>query len=152
VPAGVNAGRTIRYAAGAPEQLSATIAGTNIRVFRRLPVKDTAGAQWTDSYGEPLLAKDLLYTHFNPAWNELPWSGEFPEKLLELMLPAAAGKQHDRRRIDARQLVLPAQQAAAKPATAPQQETPLAKTAWIALLLVFCAERYLSFKTTSTGE
>lgn len=152
LPAGINAGRTIRYAAGTPQSIAATIGGTNIRVFQRLPVEDTTGAAWPDSYGNPLLAKDQLYTHFNPAWNELPWSGELPEKLLELLYPAAADKQHDRRSIDTRQLVLPARAVAVKPVVIPQQETPLEKITWTALLLVFCAERYLSFKTKSANE
>ncbi|QJB30193.1 BatA domain-containing protein [Chitinophaga oryzae] len=152
VPAGIKAGRVIRYATGTPQPVAATVAGTNIRVFQRLPVKDTTGAAWPDSYGNPLLARDQLYTHFHPAWNELPWSGDFPQKLLELLYPAAVDKQHDRRSIDARQLVLPVHAAVAKPAVNPLQETPLEKITWGILLLVFCAERYLSFKTGIAHE
>lgn len=152
VPSGINAKRTIRYATGTPQSITATIAGTDIRIFRRLPVKDTTGATWRDSYGTPLLTNDQLYTHFNPAWNELPWSGEFPEKLLELLYPAGTDEKQDRRSIAARQLVLPAHAAAVRPVITPQQETPLEKITWTILLLVFCAERYLSFKTRIANE
>lgn len=152
VPASINAGRTIRYATGKPQTVSATIGRTNIQVFQRLPVKDTIGALWPDSYGHPLLTKDQLYTHIDPAWNELPWSGEFPEKLLELMFPATPEKQRDHRSIDARQLVLPQHIAAITPVALPQQETSLEKTFWIILFLIFCAERYLSFKTAVKSE
>ncbi|NML38216.1 hypothetical protein HHL17_13505 [Chitinophaga sp. G-6-1-13] len=151
-PAGVNAGRTIRYATGKPQSVSGTIGNTNIQLFRRLPVNDTTGATWLDSYSNPLLTRDSLYTHFDPTWNELPWSGEFPEKLLELMFPATWAKQYDRRSIDARQLVLPMHAAAVKPAVLPQQETSLEKTIWIILFITFCAERYLSSKTAVKSE
>lgn len=152
VPKGVSAGRIIRYATGKPQVVSATIGGTHMHLFQRLPVKDTTGALWPDSYGAPLLTRDSLYTHFNPAWNELPWSGEFPGMLLELMFPAAPVKQHDRRSIDARQLVLPAHSAAVKPAVLPQEETSLEKINWIILFILFCAERYLSTKTSVKSE
>ncbi|MGN7818874.1 BatA domain-containing protein [Chitinophaga sp. 22536] len=152
VPTNIKAVRTIRYATGTPQTVSATIGNTDIQVFRRLPATDTAGAMWRDSYGNPLLTKDNLYTHIDPTWNELPWSGEFPEKLLELMLPATWEKQHDRRSIDTRQLTLPAPAAAVKPAVLPQQETSLEKTVWIILLLAFCVERYLSSKTAVKSE
>lgn len=152
MPAGIKAGRTIRYATGTPQSVAATIAGTGIRVFQRLPVKDTAGAIWIDSYGQPLLTNDRLYTRFNPAWSELPWSGEFPGMLLELLYPATVDKQHDRRSVDAQQLALPARAATVKPVSLPQQETPLEKIIWGILLLAFCAERYLSFKTRTTNE
>nr|WP_246496513.1 BatA domain-containing protein [Chitinophaga varians] len=152
VPAGMNAGRTIRYATGKPQAVSTTIGNTPIHVFQRLPVKDTIGALWLDSYGEPLLTKDHLYTHIDPAWNELPWSGEFPETLLELMFSATTAKQHDRRSIDIRQLVLPPRAVAVKPAVLPLQETSLEKSIWIILFLLFCGERYLSSKTAVKSE
>ncbi|MBC9929714.1 BatA domain-containing protein [Chitinophaga qingshengii] len=152
VPTHVKAGRIIRYATGKPLQQSSTIAGTGIRVFQRLPLADTSGAIWRDGYGTPLLTGTTLYTHLNPAWNELPWSGQFPEKLLELMYPVASGKQHDRRSIDTRQLVLPVEKAAVKHWGVPQQETSLEKITWIILFGVFCIERYLSSKTAFTRE
>ncbi|WP_262511070.1 BatA domain-containing protein [Chitinophaga flava] len=147
LPANARAARIIRYASGTAQPLTAWIAGSAIPLYKRLPVKDTAAVLWKDSYGAPLLTQQTLYIHLDPSWSELVWSSEFPQRLLDLMFPAVPDKKHDRRMIDPQQLQQPSIQPAAKVASIPQQETSLENINWILLFLIFCMERYFSFKS-----
>ncbi|MEO5683374.1 MAG: BatA domain-containing protein [Chitinophagaceae bacterium] len=112
---------------------------------------------WNDGFGHPLLTVQLepnkanykLYTHFDPAWNELPWSESFPELLYQLLY---AGHEQvkvaaaDNTIIDSTQLmpVLVAEKEAGPKPTL-FAETKLTFLFWVMAFVLFFAERCLSF-------
>ena len=133
-----------------------------IDLYKTVIEKDSAklsfDIRWQDGFGHPLLSVQQqnnsvyywLYTHIDPAWNELPWSDNFPGLLYQLMyahenkdiLASAA----DKTIIDSTQVMpvlQPAKEAGGKPAIF--IETKLADFFWMAALILFFAERCLSF-------
>ncbi len=122
---------------------------------------------WKDGFGRPLLATEekdntrfyWLYTHVDPAWNELPWSDNFPQLLYTLLY--SDNKQSntedyaDGTIIDSTQLV-PAVAAAKEAGIKPTlfSITPLNSLFWLLSFVLFFAERLLSFyhrKSTTHG-
>lgn len=149
VPASVRAGETIAYATGEPQNSNAFIPGTGIKIFKRITTTDTSAAIWKDAYGMPLLTRQRLYTHLDPAWNGLVWSAEFPQWLLEILFPQKEDQSHDRRVIDPLQLQVPAPAPGTRvnAGISPVNTTRLDKLTWIILFLLFCVERYVALKT-----
>lgn len=133
-----------------------------IDLYKSIIEKDSAkklfDTRWQDGFGQSLLSEQqrnntvyyYLYTHFDPSWNELPWSDNFPAILYQLLY---AGRPHevlggitDKTIIDPLQstpVVLPAHEAAIKPAIF--AETTLSGIFWVLSFLLFFAERSLSF-------
>ncbi|HTE11879.1 MAG TPA: BatA domain-containing protein [Chitinophagaceae bacterium] len=122
---------------------------------------------WKDGFGHPLLAVQeknnkanyWLYTHIDPAWNELPWSDNFPQLLYKLIYAnrdkeISAGIT-DNTIIDSSQLlpvIMPKKDAGIKPAVF--TETKLAGICWLIAFILFFGERCLSFyhrKITANG-
>ena len=117
---------------------------------------------WQDGFGHPMLTKQQLdgktkyhlYTHFDPAWNGLPWSENFPQLLFQLLYdrPPAGSSTAT---ADSTQLlprIVPATEPASKPAVF--AETKLDNLFWMLAFLLFLAERLLSFhhrKITGNG-
>jgi hypothetical protein len=113
---------------------------------------------WLDGYGNAVLNMQQnqhatsyhFYSHFNPAWNELVWSDEFPKLLLKLMTVnnyAHQMAQHDRRVMDQQQLmpyVIPSAENTDIHKTTIQ--TDLTHYFWLALVFVFFIERWLAHK------
>ncbi len=110
---------------------------------------------WTNAYGETLLGKENtvvpryhFYSRFDPQWNGLTWSAQFPRLLHGLLynpdnihsITAAAT-------IDPQQM-LPAKQAAATapPKTRLLRRTELEKVCWILALILFGVERILTYR------
>ena len=111
---------------------------------------------WSDGFNDPVLSMDKrgqaniyhFYTHFDPSWNDLVWSDAFPKMLLKLIVdrPSHLNEKQDHRTIDARQL-LPAMGNETHAVQGKITERiDLAKYAWLLLIIVFVAERWLSHK------
>jgi hypothetical protein len=117
-----------------------------------------AGASviWRDGFGHPVLTAQKqaqnniynFYSRFNPAWNDLVWSDEFPAWIIKLLIgnEQATGK-YDKRMLDRQQII---------PVNNSQIHTAVIKTTgftnlthyfWLALLLLFFAERWMANKT-----
>lgn len=116
-------------------------------------------ALWRDGFGHPVLSAGKqgnasvyhFYSRFDPAYNELVWSDDFPKMLLWLMVKELSGTdaKYERRTIPAGQL-LPLVDTELHPsANKLTERTDLAPYAWLLLMLVFVAERWLAHKTAS---
>ena len=113
-------------------------------------------AIWTDGFGNPVLCAEgkgntpvyHLYTHFNPAWNELVWSPNFPRLLLQLISPGnveGEKSSFDRRKIDVRQ----ANPNIVAANTRTDRNIPANDVThyfWLFLALIFVLERWLAHK------
>jgi hypothetical protein len=140
-----------------------------VDLYKSVQENDTvdklSAVRWKDGYGRPLLTAVQksnttyyrLYSHFDPAWNELPWSDNFPQILYSLLYDAdnKSTAENAATPVDSSQLIPllnTAKEAAVKPIIF--TETNLSEPFWIAILLLFFAERLLSFhhrKTTGNG-
>ena len=175
IPADKKAAHILGYAGGKALPTASYIlpAGNSsfdpVELYSSIVEKDTAKqfltVDWEDGFGRPLLAMEeknnssyyWLYTHIDPAWNELPWSNGFPQMLFGLMYangndPAA---HTGTTIIDSSQLMpvlLNEKQVRPKPALF--SETKLADFFWLMAFVLFVAERCLSFyqrKTVANG-
>jgi Aerotolerance regulator N-terminal len=112
---------------------------------------------WQDGFGNPLLACNKqdgaayysLYTHIDPAWNELPWSDNFPAWLFTWLYGKEAGLSladtASTAVIDSSQLLQLQQPAGATTRAASFKTVPLQYLGWLMAVLLFFAERWVSF-------
>jgi hypothetical protein len=114
---------------------------------------------WHDGFGKPVLSETRtdktdtyrFYSRFNPAWNDLVWSDDFPKLLFKLIIDKKVNEQnsqYDRRVIDQEQL-MPYHEAAAnntKPTGEIKQQIELSHYFWFALVAVFMIERWWAHK------
>ncbi len=118
---------------------------------------------WQEASGKPILPLEQqgatrlyrFYSRFNPAWNDLVWSDAFPAWLLQLMQePASEINNINDKIVLSSQQYLPqlsndTRTVAATKNTATQN---LSKYIWIALIVAFAAERWLSHRKTQTAD
>ena len=115
---------------------------------------------WQDSFGQPLLnlhpSKDFnayhFYSRFNPSWNDLPWSSDFPKMILNLILksyPQQDFTGNDRRVISVNQQkpIVVVSSNSTYQSSKQTDLTDLKHACWIALFLVFLSERIISSQT-----
>ncbi len=111
---------------------------------------------WTDGYGTPLLTANTgtnnsftFYSRFNPEWNGLVWNRYFPELLLNLLYPGnnATINVGDKREIERSQYLPNSKVAVNYSKQKFIQLIPLDKWFWVLAFVLFCLERWLSFKT-----
>jgi len=90
-----------------------------------------------------------LYTHIDPAWNALPWTGSFPQLMYQLLYPArqqADALLNSHAIIDSTQVLpLPADAMARRGKLQASTLLPLGGLAWLLSFLLLLAERCLSF-------
>ncbi|UEG54418.1 BatA domain-containing protein [Mucilaginibacter daejeonensis] len=122
-----------------------------------------AEALWTNGNGQPILTSAQqgktrvydLYTHFDPKWNDLVWSDQFPAWLLDLIKePAGANNDRYDQRILSPAQYMP-QMIAGKKAIAektPIHHQDLSRYFWLALVLLIVAERWLSHRTSNLSN
>ncbi len=119
--------------------------------------KTNAEIIWRDGSGSPLLTKEgtnakqfyRFYSHFDPSWSELPWSSYFPEVIYELINADSRERMdtNDRRVIDESQLKLPLSNNTKTDIASANIDTTNAKSiVWIILFIVFCMERFFSYR------
>jgi hypothetical protein len=113
---------------------------------------------WKNGYGNALLSrknlKDSIYyfsSRFDPEWNDLPWNGQFPQIIYNLVCHTTDDTNRidlsDKRMIDEQQiqpaiineqLILPKKELL--------QKTDLAKYFWIAAFIIFALERFITYR------
>jgi len=113
---------------------------------------------WADGFGRPLLGLEEtadgrrlhFFSHFDPAWNGLVWSAEFPQYLEELLFEKTSG-DHDRRIIDTTQII-PGKGVRDSGGVAKDEVAiDLAPAGWLLIWLVLLTERILAFKKRSNN-
>lgn len=129
-----------------------------ISLYKTIGTKNSNGQPaWQDGFGEPVLSVEKsgtasvyhFYSRFNPAWNDLVWSDDFPKELLVLLNGSQppTNSLYDRRAMDSRQLlpqiVKPTEVNAPKNITDQQD---LSHYFWLLLVALFLVERWLSHK------
>ncbi len=115
---------------------------------------------WQDGFGQPVLSlqesKNVniyrFYSRFNPAWNDLVWSSDFPKMMLKLILksyPQPDFTLNDKRIISANQQQISAANLANASFINPKlmDLTDLKHACWTALFLVFLLERIIATQT-----
>ena len=114
---------------------------------------------WEDETGNPILTATVedstshyqFYSRFNPEWNDLAWSAQFPEMLLSLMSEDQlkndyAEKTWDRRIIPTQQILpVSVKSTVNSSAKATPKQTYLEKYFWLFLIVLFGLERWVSF-------
>jgi hypothetical protein len=119
---------------------------------------------WQDGFGDPVLSvvnkaevnHYHFYSRFNPAWNDLVWSDDFPQLLFGLIFnndTKGYNGQYDRRVMDQRQL-MPYHIAATniKTTNIVNEQTDLFRYFWLALVVVFIIERLLAHQNKLTPK
>jgi hypothetical protein len=116
---------------------------------------------WQDGFGYPVLSVQQsgqaniyhYYSRFNPAWNNLVWSDAFPAWLLKLTAEPAKTDiaQYDRRVLSTQQY-MPQILSEIHTVTdaKPLENKSLARYFWLAIIIVFAAERWLAHRTPKT--
>jgi hypothetical protein len=118
---------------------------------------------WQEASGKPVLALEQqgttklyhFYSRFNPGWNDLVWSDTFPAWLLQLIQkPAYNNSNTNDKRVLSHQQYFPQLSTNTHTIAASKNvetKNP-AKYFWLALLLVFAAERWLAHRKTQTTD
>jgi hypothetical protein len=111
---------------------------------------------WEDGFGQPLLDLETVnklklyhfYTRFKPEWNGLVWNEDFAKILVPLIIPElhnSVSDSYDSRSIT-ESWILPAKAQIKSGSVLKNAESDLKHVFWISLMLLFLAERWLSFR------
>jgi hypothetical protein len=162
LPQGIRAKNIFRYAAGQPvsgNTCMVTAAGT-VPLYRYIATDSMpANTLWRNGFGNSMLTITnpaaqpvyTFYSRFLPAWNGLAWSPQFPQWLLQLLFPAGvqATAPHDLRSINPQQVtpVVTTERNTIVTNAAGINTTDLSPVCWLVLLVLFGAERLVSFQT-----
>lgn len=158
-------GHILSYVAGQPKIVDSWINTSQglynatepkIPLFKLVNANQTnALAFWQDGFGNAILSTQKqdnamvyhCYTHFNPVWNNLVWSDEFPEILLKLITadekPADGLNNH--------RVVTPQQLPAIVGATGNNNTLPVqlknfTNYIWALIIALFFMERWLAHR------
>jgi hypothetical protein len=112
---------------------------------------------WRDGFGKPLLALNHngntelyhFYTRFNPTWNDLVWSADFPQIILKLITDDGFifDKTKHNRSIIAKEQLKPVFVSEFKTLNRVYKENAdISRFFWLMMVLVFLAERWLANK------
>ena len=123
------------------------------RVIQPDPGKDKGISVWSDAQGNRILSKEKnkfiyhFYTRLHPAWSALPWCGDFPALLMELLFEKKdTSLQKDERLIDLSQ-IQPKKKDNGKMARAGiSRSEELSKPLWLLAFFLLAAERILSMR------
>ncbi|MGI4804496.1 MAG: BatA domain-containing protein [Janthinobacterium lividum] len=115
---------------------------------------------WQNGFGQPVLSSKStqntniyrFYSRFDPSWNDLVWSSEFPKVMLDLIYksyPQQDFAEYDKRMVAENQIQPSAENQTENifKNTKTSEITDLKPIFWIALFLVFLLERILSAQT-----
>ena len=130
-----------------------------IALRKRIPIAERSKnnyAVWEDGFGQPLLDLKItnnvklyhFYSRFNPEWNGLVWNEDFAKILIPLIIPNfrnQSSELYDRRSV-AESLIIPAKAQIKSGTVLKNSESDLKHVFWISLMLLFLAERWLSFR------
>ncbi|WP_395803718.1 BatA domain-containing protein [Daejeonella sp.] len=159
--------KILTYENGEVKNVSTTLkldqntSDSEIGLYKRINIpenKPDAFIIWEDGFGNPILSqrqeknytKIEFYSRFNPDWNELVWGEDLPKALINIILSKNnESKIHelDNRKVSETQMLpIFTNQKKALLDKKPSNTTDLANHFWLALILIFMLERYLSFK------
>lgn len=130
-----------------------------IALKKRIPLAERSKnnfAVWEDGFGQPLLDQEIknkvklyhFYSRFNPEWNGLVWNEDFAKILIPLIIPDLRNQSfelNDRRSLT-ESLIIPAKAQIISGTVLKNAESDLKHVFWISLMLLFLAERWLSFR------
>ena len=134
-----------------------------VNLYKSIATNQTYTPVWKDGFGNTLLGSQQsgaqhiyhYYSRFNPTWNNLVWSDSFPAWMLKLLNEPSRldTSPYDRRVLTAQQylpqIITETHTAAA---TKPFENKSLARYFWLALIIVFAAERWLAHRTPKTAS
>lgn len=166
-------GQVFQYETGKAQAVNSWISSGNnftgngpetINLYQHFLVDKTSMADaktiWQDGFGKPILSLQetgnvnlyRFYSRFNPSWNDLVWSSDFPKMMLNLILKSYPQKDftlNDRRIIGTNQQQISTVNAVNTSFINPKPKdlTDLKHACWIALFLVFLLERIISTLT-----
>jgi len=161
LPAGLKAANILFYEQGKEVPVDTWVRGIGVAVEKMTAMSSAAkdlDPVWMDGFGKPLLGLEStaggrrfhFFSHFDPAWNGLVWSAEFPKCLQELLFEKGTG-DHDRRVIDPAQIA-PGKGVGNSGAMAAEIATiDLAPAGWILIWVLLMIERMLAFKKSSNN-
>ena len=133
----------------------------DIDLYKRINYSEIGGSGfpvWEDGYGQPILDLQMknklsvfhFYSRFNPDWNELVWSNDFPKALIPVIIPEQnAPEMHpsDKRIVTQTQIAATFLKESAQPSDKNMKsQKSLKDQFWLALVLIFLLERYLTFR------
>lgn len=158
LPEQIKASHVLFYEQGREVPVDTWIKGSDISVEKATEQSRRLLPVWTDGFGRPLLALEEtkscqyyhFFSHFDPAWNGLVWSADFPVRMKALLLDQGTNvKVYDRRFIDPAQVTPSRGVAGHMPATTTSID--LSPLGWMLIFLTLAAERILSFKRAKDG-
>lgn len=153
-----NAANIFKYEDGKTLEVNTTINPGGIPLTKIIAGNAIGDAVWQDGFGKPVLSREHtdktdvyhFYTHFNPAWNDMVWNDAFPKQVLKLLIgkPYFVPEAYDKRTLSRKQLLpdntVNSYTPSSVVATNPKDVSPYF---WLALMLVFFAERIVTHKT-----
>ncbi|MBK0377694.1 BatA domain-containing protein [Mucilaginibacter segetis] len=126
----------------------------HIPLYKLITAKQKTEALWQDGFGKPVLSKQqvqgrnvyLFYSRFNPSWNDLVWSAQFPEIMLKLMNEDPMPLYDQRILSDQQIQPIRIKERHADITVAHIQETDLSKSFWLLAIALFVTERIIAAK------
>jgi hypothetical protein len=157
-PVDIKAPNIVLYEPGREVAADTWITGSNIPVEKVTESSRQWLPIWTDGFERPLLALEEtdsgrryhFYSHFDPAWNGLVWSADFPVRMERLLLDQPvegqrqAGKARDRRVIDPAQVDPSHNDNRQQDARTMTTSIDLSPLGWLLVFLTLGVERILS--------
>lgn len=167
VPASLKANNIFRYEGGEAKKISSWIVtkpgmGSEeekiflSKSFVLEEATDPLQIIWEDGFGNPILSLEKagtntyhLFTRFDPSWNDLPWSDQFPQLVFTLLFPrekTGLANEPDKRIISEQQLL---------PANNPKElnstkekfiTTDISFIFWLLVFLAFFIERIIALR------
>ncbi|MDB5286410.1 MAG: hypothetical protein JWR05_1359 [Mucilaginibacter sp.] len=133
-------------------------ANKKIALNKLIAATDKNETVWHNGFGISVLDKKIqentniyrFYSHFNPNWNDLVWSDNFPKMILKL-INNNIYQQPEKfdKRILTNQQIQPLQikQATEVASVNPVEQVDISKYFWLLVVVLFVTERILSHKT-----
>lgn len=167
----VKAPNVLLYEPGKVVPVDTWIRGMEVQVEKVIEQPAQAGKLrpiWVDGFGRPVLGLEEtagarryhFFSHFNPAWNGLVWSADFPF-YLQTLLFEKEDNTHDRRVIDPAQVspgkgdaangTRSGQAAIYSNVSSGEASIDLAPAGWLLVWLLLLCERLVAFKRPKDG-
>ena len=131
-----------------------------IGLFKRIDNADAYNTVlWRDGFGQPVLSQQItgtanifhFYSRFNPVWNDLVWSDNFADWILNLMIADNTPQIAYDQTILSQQQITPVNiRAGREKATKTTSFANISPYFWVALMLLFLAERWLATRIQNT--
>jgi hypothetical protein len=134
--------------------------GEELNMYKMIENKglDNSYAIWKNGYGESLLSKEKSrsvyynYSRFNPQWNDLTWSNQFPQILYNLIYNERSHTQvisaSDKRMVDEDQIQPTiVDEGKLFPKESLLRKIDLTKAFWMVAFILFLIERIVLYRS-----